>query len=269
VTALQDHRGKRGNWAVRNWRTMRRRPRYSLCALLFVALAAGFSLAGMPPARGVLLAFDIATLIFLAATIAMFMRAKTQSMRERARTQDEGYWGFLLSSAAVAVIALVALGVELHASKGGGVVEIALATCSLLLSWLFLNTIFALHYAHEYYAEHNKCSGLEFPGTDKPDYWDFVYFAFVIGMTFQVSDVQISQREIRHVATAHALIAFFFNVIILALSVNIVAGRACGRSSAFRRTRFRRAEQLGRGCTGASPHDQRLQEHGCQDHDHA
>ncbi|HJU07307.1 MAG TPA: DUF1345 domain-containing protein [Rhodanobacteraceae bacterium] len=223
---MAERKSKR-NWLARQWHTARRRPRYTLCALFFIALAAGFNVGGMPPARAVLLAFDIATLVFLAATIAMFARAKTQSMRERARTQDEGYWGFLLSSAAVAVIALVALGVELHASKGGGVIEIALAACSLLLSWLFLNTIFALHYAHEYYGDFGqKKAGLEFPGTDKPDYWDFLYFAFVIGMTFQVSDVQISQRDIRHVATAHALIAFFFNVIILALSVNVVAGRA-------------------------------------------
>lgn len=220
-------RESKSGWLARQWYTLRRRPRYTLCALLFIALAAGLGLGGMKPARAVLLAFDIATSIFLAATVAMFARAKTQSMRERARTQDEGYWGFLLSSAAVAVIALVALGLELHASKGGGVIEIALAAVSLLLSWLFLNTIFALHYAHEYYGDFDReNAGLEFPGTDKPDYWDFVYFAFVIGMTFQVSDVQISQRGIRHVATAHALIAFFFNVIILALSVNVVAGRA-------------------------------------------
>jgi uncharacterized membrane protein len=222
---MAERKAKRG-WFARQWYTVQRRPRYASCALLFIALAVGSSLGGMQPARAVLLAFDIATLVFLAATIVMFMRAKTRSMRERARTQDEGYWGFLLSSAAVAVIALVALAMELHASKGGGVIEIVLAACSLLLSWLFLNTIFALHYAHEYYGEGSKCAGLGFPGTDKPDYWDFVYFAFVIGMTFQVSDVQISQRGIRHVATAHALIAFFFNVIILALSVNVVAGRA-------------------------------------------
>lgn len=223
---MAERKSKR-NWLVRQWHTMRRRPRYSLCALLFMVLAAAFSAAGTPPARGVLLAFDIATLLFLAAIVHMFAQAKTQSMRERAREQDEDYWGFLLSSAAVALIALVALGVELHAGKDGGVIEIALAACSLLLSWLFLNTIFALHYAHEYYGDFgSKSSGLEFPGTKTPDYWDFIYFAFVIGMTFQVSDVQISEKRIRHVATAHALIAFFFNVIVLALSVNVVAGKA-------------------------------------------
>jgi len=124
----------------------------------------------------------------------------------------------------VSVIAVVALAIELHASRSGGLLEVALAASSLLLAWLFMNTIFALHYAHEFYGDRGgKGSGLDFPGTREPDYWDFVYFAFVIGMTFQVSDVQISERQIRRVALAHAVIAFFFNVIIIALSVNVVA----------------------------------------------
>jgi len=210
----------------RRWRILRRHARFILCGLLFIALSIASPFTGLPVARGVLLAFDVSALIFLVTTVSMFARSKTQQMRERARNQDEGYWGFLLSSALVSLIAMVALGVELHASKGGGAAEIAIAACSLVLAWLFLNTIFALHYAHEYYGDFGqKNSGLDFPGTKQPDYWDFVYFAFVLGMTFQVSDVEISDRDIRRVATAHALIAFFFNVIIVALSVNVVAGR--------------------------------------------
>ena len=210
---------------VRYFNRFRRRWRFSISAMIFVTLAIGAALAGINLALALLLAFDVATLIFLAVTTYMFITSHSISMRERARAQDEGYWGFLLSSALVSVVALVALAMELHASKGGGVVEIVLATCSLLLAWLFVNTIFAVHYAHEYYGDgDSKRSGLEFPGTKQPDYWDFVYFAFVIGMTFQVSDVQISERQIRRVALVHALIAFFFNVIVIALSVNIVAG---------------------------------------------
>jgi uncharacterized membrane protein len=82
-----------------------------------------------------------------------------------------------------------------------------------------------LHYAHEYYARSGQGTALEFPGTAEPDYWDFLYFAFVIGMTFQVSDVNIVDRDIRRIALAHGVIAFFFNLGILALSINIVAGR--------------------------------------------
>lgn len=210
-----------------SWHRLRRRPRFSLSAGLFVVLIPGLILAGMPPALGVLLAFDIASVLFLGSTLHMISGSKTSSMRRRARKEDESYWGFLLSSAAVTVVALVALAMELHAGKSGGAVSIVLAVCSLLLSWLFFNTIFALHYAHEFYGDSGgKDDGLDFPGTKQPDYWDFVYFAFVIGMTFQVSDVQISEREIRHVALVHAVIAFFFNVIIVALSVNVVASSA-------------------------------------------
>ena len=209
------------------WHYVRRHPRLSACALLFIVLVAAFVLSRMHPVLGVLLAFDIAAVAFLGATLHMILGADPHSMRRRARKEDESYWGFLLSGAAVSAVALIALAIELHASKSGGMIEIVLAAGSLLLTWMFLNTLFALHYAHEFYGDFgSKKSGLEFPGTKEPDYWDFIYFAFVIGMTFQVSDVQISERGIRRVALAHAVIAFFFNVIIIALSVNVVASSA-------------------------------------------
>lgn len=214
-------------WLARRWRRVRKRYRFMICAVIFIVLAIALSLAGTRLDRSVLLAFDIAAILFLAATGVMFSRSDGKSMRSRAREEDEGYWGFLLSSAAVATVALVALALELHASKHAGGLEIALAVASVVVAWLFMNTIFALHYAHEFYGHGGaKHAGLDFPGRSDPDYWDFVYFAFVIGMTFQVSDVQISARMIRHVALTHSVIAFFFNVIVIAVSVNIVAGNA-------------------------------------------
>ncbi len=211
------------------WITWRRhfirRARFSVCALIFVALAFVMLLVGLRPGLSLLLAFDVAVVTFLTATIIMFSRSDDKSIRLRARREDEGYWGFLLSSAIVATVVLVVLVGELHTTKPAGSLQIALAACSLILAWLFMNTIFALHYAHEFYGDSgSKHAGLEFPGSVDPDYWDFVYFAFVIGMTFQVSDVQIDSRAIRRVALAHAVIAFFFNVIVVALTVNIVAG---------------------------------------------
>jgi uncharacterized membrane protein len=209
---------------VKFWHRVRRYPRLSASAVILVVLVVAFVLIGMHPALSILLAFDIAAVLFLGATLHMIIHSNSSSMRQRARREDEGYWGFLLSSAAVAVVALIALAIELHGSKSGGMLEIVLATSSLLLAWMFFNTIFALHYAHEFYGDSGgKNSGLDFPGTTEPDYWDFIYFAYVIGMTFQVSDVEISERRIRRVALAHAVIAFFFNVIIIALSVNVVA----------------------------------------------
>ena len=214
-------------WLQRRWHRTRRHARFMICALIFVVLVVVLFSIGSRPDRSILLAFDIAAVTFLAATVFMFSRSDDQSIRRRARKEDEGYWGFLLSGAAVAAVALVALAAELHTSKHTGSVLIALAVCSLVLAWLFMNTIFALHYAHEFYGDRDgKHAGLEFPGNTNPDYWDFVYFAFVIGMTFQVSDVQIDARTIRRVALAQSVIAFFFNVIVIALSVNIVAGSA-------------------------------------------
>jgi uncharacterized membrane protein len=126
----------------------------------------------------------------------------------------------------VSAVAVVSLGIELKASENGGVLMIVLAAASLVLSWCFLNTMFGLHYAHEYYGGgSDKHKALAFPGDCEPDYWDFMYFAFVLGMTFQVSDVQIQRRSTRRVALAHGIVAFFFDVFILALSVNVVAGK--------------------------------------------
>jgi uncharacterized membrane protein len=215
---------RRGVWRL--IRHLRRRPRFSQSAAIFLALAGVLMAGGMRASRSLLLAFDVAAAVFLLTTVVMFSRVKPDLMRSLASEQDEGRWGFLWSGVVVSLVALVALSVELEASRNGGVIEIILAGSSLMLSWLFMNTVFALHYAHDFYRnETQDPAALKFPGTDEPDYWDFAYFATVIGMTFQVSDVQIIDRSIRHVALAHGIISFFFNVIIIALSVNAVAGR--------------------------------------------
>ena len=99
----------------------------------------------------------------------------------------------------------------------------ALAIGTVVLSWTFTHTIFALHYAHAFYGEHLRKSGLKFPDDDDPDYWDFVYFAFVIGMTFQVSDVAITHKSIRRLVVAHGALSFFFTAAIISVTVNIAA----------------------------------------------
>jgi uncharacterized membrane protein len=101
--------------------------------------------------------------------------------------------------------------------------QLIFAGATILLSWAFVHSIFATHYAHEFYREGPSASGLKFPGGDKPDYMDFMYFSFVIGMTFQVSDVAITSRSIRHTVLAHAIVSFLFNVALLAIMINIAA----------------------------------------------
>ncbi|MGH3170064.1 MAG: DUF1345 domain-containing protein [Trebonia sp.] len=223
-TSRAPHASNRWRPYLQRWR---HRSYFLLSSLIFLATFALALLGGMAAVRGLLCAFDIAAAVFLTAVARMFNRADPESMRTRARIEDGGHWGFLWSNIAFSVIVLVALGLELHGTLVGGVSEIVLAGVSLLLSWLFLNTMFALHYAHRFYGTRGAGGPpLEFPGTMEPDYWDFLYFAATIGMTFQVSDVQIADRRLRRLVLLHSVAAFFFNVIIVALTVNIVAGHA-------------------------------------------
>jgi uncharacterized membrane protein len=93
---------------------------------------------------------------------------------------------------------------------------------TILLSWAFIHIMFALHYAHEYYAQHRgQGGGLRFPGNTEPNYWDFLYFAFAIGTATQVSDLAVTSRTIRRMVTAHGMVAFVFNVTLIALTVSI------------------------------------------------
>jgi uncharacterized membrane protein len=128
---------------------------------------------------------------------------------------------------ATALASLLAIVVLLGTSAAGGAhrrsIELVLATITIGLSWVFIHTMFALHYAHEFY-DQSGVPGLAFPGgEEEPDYWDFVYFALVIGMTAQVADVGITTKEIRRTVAAHGVVSFFFNVALLALTVNIAA----------------------------------------------
>jgi uncharacterized membrane protein len=213
------------NWFSRRVRGVRRRPHFSTAVAIFLVMLATLIGAGAALQRGMLLAFDISALIFLAGIVRMFSTSTIASIRVRAVETDGGRWGVLWSSVAVASVVLVALGVELHAATKGSVLQVVLAAVSLTLAWFFLNTMFALHYAHEFYRDDCKTKVLGFPDTPEPGYWDFAYFAFVVGMTFQVSDVDICDGDVRRIALAHGIIAFFFNVVILALSVNVVAGK--------------------------------------------
>jgi uncharacterized membrane protein len=210
----------------------KRRPR--LIIATFVMVGSYFLMPRWIPVQThLLVAFDAGAIVFLAAIWAMMSRATPLTIRHRARIEDEGRYFILMATLAVAGAILIAIAFELHGIKELSVaattVRVVIAVVTILLAWFFMNTVFAEHYAHEYYVDGpgpkpEPATGLMFPGGKTPDYWDFLYFSFVIGMTFQVSDVQIESHRLRRLALAHGIIAFFFNVVIVALTINILAG---------------------------------------------
>jgi uncharacterized membrane protein len=206
-------------------RIVRARPRLFGAMLVGVILA--IVLRGMPSlAERLLVSWDVTVLLYLIAAIQLVVTGTDTSLRHRAEIEDEGRIGVLVLSVAAALASLGAIVILLVSSHAGlgGLWRLGLATVTNLLSWAFINIIFAFHYAHEYYSVRaGKTTPLKFPNDAAPDYWDFVYFSFVVGMTSQVSDVAISSKAIRRTVTGHGIVAFLFNAALLALMVNIAA----------------------------------------------
>jgi uncharacterized membrane protein len=197
----------------------------------FISLAVGviafFLLPGTLrlPTR-LVVGWDAFTVLYLVLAYIMMLRCDVGHIRRSAILQDDGRFLILMITTLGALASLAAIVLELGASKGNPA-GLALAIVTIVLSWGMVHTAFALHYAHDFYRG-KKPGGLQFPSGDKhaeADYWDFVYFSFVIGMTAQVSDVGITDKIIRRTATVHGIISFVFNTALIALMVNI-AGSA-------------------------------------------
>jgi uncharacterized membrane protein len=189
---------------------------FGLLTLAFLSLTTELRLA-----TRLLIAWDFTVALYLTVAFVVIFRSGIVHIRRNAVIQDEGRFVILTVIAGAAFASLGAIIAELGAPQRGAY-ELILATATIALSWTMIHVVFALHYAHEYYRS-AKGGGLNFPDDDKPDYWDFIYFSFVIGMTAQVSDVGITDKTIRRTATAHGVVSFFFNTALLALMVNIAA----------------------------------------------
>lgn len=210
-------------------RAFRARPRLLVSTLVAIAAAA------LLPARfalssRLLLAWDVGASLYLILAFVMMARSAVADMRRRAGTQDEGAIFILLVTSLAAVASLAAIAIELHGSGGAGAegkpFRIALAGVTILCSWLFVHTSFALHYAHEFYGEgrDERIGGLRFPEPKyDPDYWDFLYFAANLGAAAQTSDVMVTGQSMRRLVLAHTILSFLFNTTILALAVNVGA----------------------------------------------
>jgi uncharacterized membrane protein len=195
----------------------------------FAALAIGIVVCLLLPnslrlVTRLLIGWDVFAGLYLLLVFGMMLTGGSKRIRRNAALQDDGSFVILLVAALGAFASIAAIVFELGATKSA-VPELALAVITITLSWAAVHTIFSLHYAHEYYRG-PKPGGLAFPDDDEkqdPDYWDFVYFAFVIGMTAQTSDVGITDKSIRRTATAHGIVSFIFNTALVALMVNIAA----------------------------------------------
>lgn len=196
--------------------------------------AAGFVRLGASVLVRGILAWDVLVLVFLVLTWTAMLRSGHGTMRYRAAHYDTSDTVVLLLCVAAVVASLVAITgmvVGLRAMpEGRKVFRLALSVVTVAGSWLFLHTVLALHYAHHYYWPKRNAGhpdghrgGLDFPGGETPDYADFLYFSFVLGATSQTSDVAITGKSIRRLATLHGTFAFAFNTVLLALTVNVAA----------------------------------------------
>jgi uncharacterized membrane protein len=174
----------------------------------------------------VLVGWDIGVALYLLLAFWMIATSDVAQIHRQSLAEDEGSFAILvltIVSAAASVGAVFgwleyATRAETFTAPG-----LLFLLVTIMLSWTFIHTMFALHYAHEYYAEHGKRGGgLIFPRDHEPDYWDFVYLAFSIGTATSVSDVEVTSKRIRRTVTLHGIVAFFFNVTVIALTVGLV-----------------------------------------------
>jgi len=222
--------GKEAEDALARFRKMSRpvrlvygRPR-TFFAIAIGILAYALLPASLRQVTRALLGWDIFIAVYLLLVFTMAVRSGLTHIKRNAVLQDDGRFLILMVAALGAFASIAAIVFELGASQHSGP-ALTLATVTIALSWVAVHTIFALHYAHEFYRG-AKPGGLQFPSGDtheNADYWDFVYFSFVIGMTAQVSDVGITDKTIRRTATAHGIVSFIYNTALVALMVNIAA----------------------------------------------
>lgn len=204
-----------------------------LMLAMFIGAALGGLLAltarDLAPITRALIAWDGAVAAYLLAVLLQTRGVGSQHMIAHAADVDEGRYFVLFVSLAAVLASLTAIALELRSDHEAGMtknVYTAFVFVTVALSWLFVHTSFAKHYAHEFYGPGENGAirkGLIFPGSEDPDFADFFHFALVIGVAAQTADIQISAKPIRRVVTLHGVLAFVFNTVILALTISLAA----------------------------------------------
>jgi len=223
-------RPQRSGWLEGLGRVATGWPRLFISLGIGIVVLVALLLLGARTITATLLGWDVGVIAFMLALVKLMMSATAVEIERNAARQDVGQVVVLALAALAALASVVAIYAEVSVGpRRLGWWQMPLGITSVVLSWFFVHAMFAVHYAHEFYRPSNgEPGGLEFPHEPEPDYWDFFYFSIVIGMTAQVADVAVSSRRMRHAVTAHGIVAFWFNVAVLALLVNIGAAAIGG-----------------------------------------
>lgn len=212
-------------------RLIRARPR------IFIATAAAVAVGILLPtglvghlATRLLVAWNVGTCLYILLAAIMMTRSSQNHMQHRAQLQDDGQIALLILVVVSGIASLVAIAAELAVVKEmHGVLKfahISLAGLTVISSWAFIQIMFALHYAHDYYAaqSQNRPKGIQFPEEERPEYGDFFYFAAIIGTSGQTADVSFTSKAMRRIGSLHCILAYLFNTTVLALLINVGAG---------------------------------------------
>lgn len=180
----------------------------------------------------IMIAWSVFALSYIITSWIVFFGQNPSQIRELSRQEDGSrlyVFSLIVITSFASLVTVLLLMLSQNAKETPQIIFIPVAICGMLFSWIMVHTIFGFHYAHLYYGDDTNdrarhAEGLEFPGEKKPDYVDFAYFSFVIGMTFQVSDTAVTSRSIRRLVLLHGLISFGLNTFVVALTINLVAG---------------------------------------------
>ncbi|MDB5957874.1 DUF1345 domain-containing protein [Ramlibacter sp.] len=212
------------------WPALRARPRLLGSLVFGLAVFLATRLTGLSRAADTLIAWNAGALMNLALTWHLVWHTDVDDIKRRAISQDQGRLTILTVVVLTAAAVLLAVGTQLSQVKNlSGTVRVAhllLAILTVVTSWLFTQCVFAIHYAHDFYAARvrNAPDPLDFPGTPDPLYGDFFHFSCVIGTSAQTADISFHGSALRPVGTLHCVVSFFFNASLLALSINVAAG---------------------------------------------
>jgi uncharacterized membrane protein len=211
-------------------RQVRARPR------LFIATAVAVAVGVLLPhhvaphrVTRLLIAWNAGAILYVVLAAVMMRRSTHHGIRRRAQLQDDGQVAILVLASIASVASLAAIAFELAVVRDTHgflkTAHIALAGMTVVASWAFVQVMFALHYAHEYYAAvcHGHVAGLQFPGDEEADYGDFFYAAAIVGTSGQTADVSYVSKPMRRIGSLHCILAYFFNTTVLALLINIAA----------------------------------------------